>query len=171
MFLTFEHDLLHFCLLLFISFTVIYHHLSPLLWHHLLQCTIGEYLLPFIPFITSGVFTYYNLFHLLRGQLVDVSFLYHLGRNENNQNESFDQVFSVSTLLMSLSISLVMLSISGNIASDAISRRSGWFIGSQRFSDPSRIDTSPCTQPSIEVVPKSGPSISKHMRIWCLKQT
>ena len=141
----FEHDLLHFCLLLFISFTVIYHHLSPLLWHHLLQCTIGEYLLPFIPFITSGVFTYYNLFHLLRGQLVDVSFLYHLGRNENNQNESFDQVFSVSTLLMSLSISLVMLSISGNIASDAISRRSWSFIGTQRFSDPSRIDTSPCT--------------------------
>ena len=57
-FITFYYyHLLHFP---FLPFTTI----NTALSHCSLQFAIWEYLMPFIPFITYGVFIYYNLFNL-----------------------------------------------------------------------------------------------------------
>ena len=61
------YHLLHFP---FLPFIIIYYSL-----HHLLHVTIWEYLLPFIPFITNGVFNNYLLFHLFRVHLLLGHFL------------------------------------------------------------------------------------------------
>ena len=60
--------LFHFNMIYYIylrPFITFYDHLLHLLFHHLLQLAIFEYLLPFILFTTNGVFIYYHLLQFI----------------------------------------------------------------------------------------------------------